>query len=134
MTFRNRLIIHTQLLFGPRSVKYQHITHMYSCLVPKVWPINTQLTRMHNPSLVTKVWPINTQLLFEEENLLTTNRSQKSPKSGLSIAFKLSFVAASTLTYNCRYQIKSDGLAVKNIIMYPRFFSNKDETEDCKPE
>jgi hypothetical protein len=32
------------------------------------------------------------------------NRSQKSPKSGLSIAFKLSFVAASTLTYNCTCQ------------------------------
>ena len=30
------------------------------------------------------------------------NRSQKSPKSGLSIAFKESFVAASTLTYNCK--------------------------------
>lgn len=37
---------------------------------------------------------------FLIRKLLTTNRSQKSPKSGLSIAFKLSFVAASTLTYN----------------------------------
>ena len=34
--------------------------------------------------------------------LLTINRSQKSAKRGLSIAFKLSLVAASTLTYNCR--------------------------------
>lgn len=35
---------------------------------------------------------------------LTMNLSQKSPKSGRSIAFKLSFVAASTLTYNCMYE------------------------------
>lgn len=36
--------------------------------------------------------------------MLTRNLSQKSPKRGLSIAFKLSFVAASTLTYNCMHE------------------------------
>lgn len=42
--------------------------------------------------------------------VLTTKRSQKSPKSGLSIAFKLSFVAASTLTYNCMHGRNKIGL------------------------
>ena len=46
----------------------------------------------------------NLTFLDPVKEWLTRKRSQKSPKSGLSTAFKLSFVAASTLTYNCMYQ------------------------------
>jgi hypothetical protein len=55
------------------------------------------------------------------------NRSQKSPKSGLSIAFKLSFVAASTLTYNCTCK-KKIGFAINETckdLLNARFFSTK---------